>query len=143
MPGRQLRGSALPPGARASVSVIDFARFRPKARPSSSAFRFPIFDLWSRKLFTALLRRYDLKPYRYRGQRRATVMVRVQKIFSDETLWPEFCELNRTLRSYLDEVTERVIREEIFNDSSEADEENAPSRLPADSPHESAEAAPV
>jgi tRNA nucleotidyltransferase (CCA-adding enzyme) len=47
-------------------------------------------------------------------------MVRVPKRFVEETLWPEFEELNRTLHAYLDEVTERVIREEIDRDSSEA-----------------------
>src|SRR5690348_4841110 len=36
-------------------------------------FRFSLPDTWSRKLFLSLLRRYDLKPYRYRGQRRTTV----------------------------------------------------------------------
>lgn len=100
-----------------------------RAQGAAIEFRFSIPDLWSRKLFTALLRRYDLKPYRYRGQRRGTVMVRVPKDFADQTLWPEFCELNRTLHSYLVGVTERVIREEIFSDSSEAKEENPPSTL--------------
>jgi hypothetical protein len=32
-------------------------------------YKFTLTDVWSRKLFLALLRRYDLKPYRYRGQR--------------------------------------------------------------------------
>ena len=85
-------------------------------------FRFSLADVWSRKLFVALLRRYDLKPYRYRGQRRTTVMVRVPKNFVNETLWPEYQELSRSLHSYLDEVTERVIREEIHGDASEAEE---------------------
>ena len=38
-------------------------------------------DDWSRQLFLALLRRYELKPYRYRGQRYTTVMVKVPKKF--------------------------------------------------------------
>jgi hypothetical protein len=84
-------------------------------------YRFTLADLWSRKLFVGLLRRYDLKPYRYRGQRYTTVMVRVPKSFVDETLWPEFQELDDTLRTYLDEVTDRVIRAEIHGDSSEAE----------------------
>ena len=73
------------------------------------------------RLFLGLLRRYDLKPYRYHGQRYTTVMVRVPKSFVDETLWPEFQELNQTLRAYLDEVTDRVIQAEIYGDSSEAE----------------------
>jgi hypothetical protein len=40
-------------------------------------YRFTVADGWSRKLFLALLRRYGVKPYRYRNQRRTTVMARV------------------------------------------------------------------
>ncbi len=89
-------------------------------------YRFSMSDMWAKKLFLGLLRRYGLKPYRYHGQRHTTVMVRVPKKFVDDTLWPEFQELNGILRSYLDEVTERLIREEIHGDSSEAELRAAP-----------------
>ncbi len=94
-------------------------------------YRFSLSDVWARKLFLALLRRYDLDPYRYPGQRRTTVMVRVPKRFVDETLWPEFKALSETLRTYLDEVTERVIGEVVHPDSSDAAEVARPLRLTA------------
>jgi hypothetical protein len=72
-------------------------------------YKFTLADGWSKKLFTALLRRYELRPYRYSRQRRNTVMVRVPRSFVNETLWPEFLELSKVLQAYLDEVTERVI----------------------------------
>ncbi len=89
-------------------------------------YRFTLQDAWSRRLLVALMRRYDLKPYRYSGQRYTTVMARVSRSFVDETLWPEFNELDKTLRSYLEEVTSRVIGECIFSDSSEAEVRNQP-----------------
>lgn len=85
-------------------------------------YRFTLADAWSRKVFVALLRRYDLKPFRYRGQRRTTVMVKVPKAFVDETLWPEFEQISTTMRAYLDEVTDRIIADVIHGDSSEAAE---------------------
>jgi hypothetical protein len=94
-------------------------------------YRFTLGDAWSRKVFVALLRRYDLKPYRYRGQRRTTVMVRVPKRFVDETLWPEFEQLYAALKTYLDEVTDRIIAETIHGDSSEATEVAEAPKLPA------------
>jgi hypothetical protein len=94
-------------------------------------YRFRLGDVWARKLFLSLLRRYDLKPYRYPGQRYTTVMVKVSKRFVDETLWPEFQQLSATLRDYLDEVTERVVREVLHGDSSEAEEVAAPRALAA------------
>ncbi len=42
-------------------------------------YRFCMSDMWSRRMFVALLRRYGLRPYRYRRQRYTTVMVRVSK----------------------------------------------------------------
>jgi len=41
-------------------------------------YRFSMTDMWSRKVFLALLRRYGIQPYRYRGQRYTTVVARVQ-----------------------------------------------------------------
>lgn len=94
-------------------------------------YRFRLGDVWARKVFLSLLRRYDLKPYRYPGQRHTTVMVRVPKRFVDETLWPEFQQLAETLKGYLDEITERVVGEVLHGDSSEAEEVAAPRALAA------------
>jgi len=85
--------------------------------------QFSLPDLWTRKLFLALCRRYGLKPYRLPRQRTTTVMLRVPKKFLDQVLWPEFKELSAALTRYLDEVTTRVIREEVHRDTSEALEE--------------------
>ena len=84
-------------------------------------FKFSMTNMWSRKLFVALLRRYDIKPYRYYRQRHTTVMAKISASFVDETLWSEFQELDKTLRTFLDEITNRVISEGIFADSSEAE----------------------
>ncbi len=82
-------------------------------------YRFSMGDQWSRRLFTALLRRYGLEPYRYARQRYTTVMVRVPKSFVDQTLWTEFQQLSDTLKTYLAEVTDRVIGQTIHSDVSE------------------------
>lgn len=84
--------------------------------------QFAMPDQWSRALFLALSRRYGLKPYRYRRQRLTTVMLRVPRGFVDEVLWPEFAELQQALASYLNEITLRLIREEVYADASEATE---------------------
>ena len=77
--------------------------------------QFSMSDQWSRHLFVALCWRYGLKPYRYHRQRRTTVMVRVPRGFVDLVLWPEFSDLDKALATYLDEVTLRVIREEVYS----------------------------
>ena len=92
--------------------------------------KFSLTDAWSRQLFFALSRRYGLKPYRYPRQRRTTVMLSVPEKFINETLWPEFKELNQVLVDYLYQVTERIIREEVFSQTAEAQEVDEPLRLP-------------
>ena len=84
-------------------------------------YRFTLADMWSRRLFVALLRRYGIRPYRYYRQRHTTVMAKVPERFVDETLWPEYTELNKVLSTYLDETTERVISRGVHEDSSEAE----------------------
>jgi len=40
--------------------------------------------------------------------------------FLNQVLWPEFQELHAELARYLNEVTTRLIREEVHSDTSEA-----------------------
>jgi hypothetical protein len=84
-------------------------------------FTFALRNPWSLRLFIALARRYNLRPYRHTRQRRTSVTIRVPKRFVNETLWPEFCELDQTLQTYLTEVTERVIGECINQDTSDVE----------------------
>jgi hypothetical protein len=79
-------------------------------------------DQWQRRLFSALCRRYGLEPYRYKGQRHTTVMVRAPRHFVDTTLWPEYVELQAALHAWLNEATERIIREEVYGEAGEAPE---------------------
>ena len=112
-------------GERASAAAA-IERLRQKLRDTHhddapKEFRFSMADSWSRKLFTALVRRYGLVPYRYHGQRYTTVMVRVPESFVNQTLWPEYLKLSEVLTSYLDDVTNRVIAEGVNADMSDAE----------------------
>ena len=83
---------------------------------------FKLVDQWNRRLFTALCRRYGLKPYRYPRQRLTTVVLRAPRSFINKTLWPEYLQIEKALHEYLNEATERIIREEVFGNSDEAEE---------------------
>src|SRR5262249_7995940 len=91
--------------------------------------QFSIHDPWSRQLFIALCRRYGIKPYPYPRQRRTPLLVRAPRAFVEQVLWREFAELDNDLRTYLHEVTLKIIREEVFADTSDAQE--VPEALPA------------
>ena len=86
------------------------------------AMRLSVSDPWSRQLLIALCRRYGVRPYRYPRMRRQTIVIKVPRSFFDQVLWPEFQQINAALVDYLSAVTERVIREEVFRDVSDAGE---------------------
>lgn len=92
-------------------------------------YRFTVADGWSAKLLLPLCRRYELTPYRYRGQRRTTVIVKVSRRFVAETLWPEFEQLSSVLRSHIAELTDRVIAQAIHQDVSDVAEAEPPAAL--------------
>jgi hypothetical protein len=125
--------SAAPAGERQAAALArDRIRSRLREQQETDPpveYSFKLQDRWSHKLLVALLRRYQIHPYRYRGQRYTTVMARVPAGFVNQVLWPEFQELSSTLSSFLNDVTERVIAESIHADKAEVD--LAPDQIPA------------
>lgn len=55
-------------------------------------------------------------------------MVRVPRGFNDKVLWPEFVELDNALVAHLQDITTRIIRSAVHDDTSEAEE--VPAGLP-------------
>ena len=108
--------------AEAALGRVQARLAELQGRDKAIEMQFSLRDQWSRRLFLALCRRYGLKPYRLYRQRLTTVMLRVPQAFVDQVLWPEFQELNNALTQYLNDVTDRVIREEVHRDTSEATE---------------------
>jgi hypothetical protein len=84
-------------------------------------YTFRLTNMWSQRLFSALLRRYGIKPYRYSRQKYTTVMARVPVTFVDTVLWPEFQKLDEILREYVDDITNRIISENIYPHNPEAE----------------------
>ncbi len=103
-----------------------------RGHEKDEVYRYSLPDPWERKLFLALCRRYGLKPYREPGRRYSTVLVRAPESFH-QTLWPEFRALREELNAELEKLTERVIREAIDEDVSEAAEGEPRALPPGDS----------
>jgi hypothetical protein len=108
--------------AAAAIERVRAALKQAEQTEKSVEYDFRLPDRWSRRLFTALCRRHGLTPYRYPRQRYSTVVLRAPASFIDKTLWPEFVEIKKALDEYLEQATERIIREEVFRASEEAEE---------------------
>jgi hypothetical protein len=91
--------------------------------------RFSLSDPWSRRLFIALCRRYGLRPFRYPRMQRQTIILKAPRTFVEGVLWPEFTAINAALTDYLAELTDTLIREEVYGEAGEADEVPEPRRL--------------
>lgn len=100
-----------------------------RGRDPDVTLRWSLPDPWKRKLFVALCRRYGLRPYREPGQRYSSVLINAPETFQRETLSPEFHALAAELDTHLRELTDRVIREAIHADVTEAAEAAAPRAL--------------
>jgi hypothetical protein len=114
------------PGERSAAQA---AAERIRARLATAAkteqpteMRLRINDAWSRQLMIALCRRYGIKPFRYPRMHRQTIVVKAPRSFIDAVLWPEFEAINAALIEYLSSITERVIREEVYRDTGDAEE---------------------
>ena len=66
---------------------------------------------WERRLLIALGKRYGLKPFRYKGQRRTTLVIQGPRSFIKEVFCPEYERMAKLLFEHLDEVARRVIEE--------------------------------
>lgn len=93
-----------------------------QAKPERVEYTFTFGNHWSKKLFIALCRRHELRPYRYARQRHTTVMVKVTQDFVDTVLWPEHQALDTVLHEYINEMTTKIITEEIHRDTTDAHE---------------------
>ena len=84
-----------------------------QARDKVVEIKFTGFTPFSKKLFMALLSRYGLKPYRYYRQKYTTVMVKGPREFLNNVVWAEFLQLADLLEEHLNEVTDRIISQNI------------------------------
>ena len=108
-PGERTAAAAAIERVKRAIAAIAYTE-------PASEFQFTLPDLWQRRLFSALCRRYGLEPFRYKRQRYTTVVVRAPKTFVERTLWPEYQQLKEALDRYLNDATDRIIREEVYGD---------------------------
>ncbi len=94
-------------GDRAKTQII--ARQKELASTADLEFRVPAKSEWEAAIFHALLTRYGLKAYRYRNQRKSTILVRVSQRFMDEYLWPIFTDVCRELFARFNLLTKALL----------------------------------
>ena len=91
--------------------------------------QFSMPDPWAVRLFVALCRRYGIRPYRYPRQRRTTIMVRAPRAFFEAVVWRQFSDMHTDLWLHFEETTDRLIREAVHSDTSDA--ETVPAQIGA------------
>jgi hypothetical protein len=82
--------------------------------------QFTMPDPWAVQLFVALC---------HPRQRRTTIMVRAPRRFVKDILWRQFSEIHSDLWAHFEETTDRLIREAVHSDTSDA--ETVPAQIEA------------
>ncbi len=85
-------------------------RLKPyEAHEQDVEMQFSIEDRWSRDLFYALCKKYNLRTYKYLRQHRKSIMVKAPKSSIDK-LWAEFNHLNSVMATHIKAAVESVIK---------------------------------
>ena len=71
-------------------------------------------------LFVAVCRKHGLRPYRYRRQRRTSVVVRAREGEFDRVVWPEYSRLQTELESFFEDVTDHLITRVMGSDGDDS-----------------------
>ena len=90
---------------------------RPHGRLAGSAgknepeveLQFSLPDAWSVSLFVAVCRKHGVRPYRYRRQRRTSVVISAREWEFNRVVWPEYSRLQTELESYFEDVTDHLV----------------------------------
>lgn len=82
--------------------------------------QFSLPDTWSVSLFVAVCRKHGVRPYRYRRQRRTSVVVRTVERHFNRVVWPEYSRLQTELESYFEDVTDHLITRVMGSDGDDS-----------------------
>lgn len=99
---------------RAAGSAL--SRLRLKKRPEKVEKGVSLDNPWSVQLFVAVCRKHGIEPYRHPRQRRTTVMMMVEPQVLEETLLPQFQELQNELYDYMNDVTRHLVEKGLGSD---------------------------
>ena len=82
--------------------------------------QFSLPDTWSVSLFVAVCRKHGVRPYRYRRQRRTSVVVSAREREFNRVVWPEYSRLQTELESYFEDVTDHLISRVMGSDGDDS-----------------------
>jgi hypothetical protein len=109
--------------AAAAARVEERLRAAASASPTSERafggeqpkveFQLRIEDAWSRRLFIGIAQHHGVRPYRYRGQRRTSLVVRTTRRMLDGVIMPHYRDAVAVMSEHFDAIAEKVIREAL------------------------------
>lgn len=87
------------------------AKARLKSRIESKPLEYAVRldSRWKKKLFQAVAAKHGFQTYRYARQKTTTAMIRVDKSFMEQVLWPEFKEHAAVLDKLSQEILSDLI----------------------------------
>jgi hypothetical protein len=84
-------------------------RQQQEAATQSIEYRISLGNHWKKKLFVALCNKYQIRTYRYKGQKYTTARLRASPVFVDTVLWPEFKKYANLLEDLVQDIITDLI----------------------------------
>ncbi|NRB18292.1 MAG: hypothetical protein HRU33_12145 [Rhodobacteraceae bacterium] len=113
------RGATAGERAAAGAALERMQARLEKEGEAETEVKYSLPDIWSVRLFVAICRKHDVKPFRYRRQRRTTVMVRIRKSEFERTVAAEFHTLHQELTTYFAEMVDHLISDVMKSDGND------------------------
>ncbi|MBF0502382.1 MAG: hypothetical protein HQM09_19740 [Candidatus Riflebacteria bacterium] len=92
-----------------------------KRRSACVEMKFTFQNKWQKRLFFYLLKKYGIAGYRYSGQRHSTVMAKMTEEMLNDTISPQFRQLNEELENFIEATTDNIISRAFGADSLESE----------------------
>ena len=106
--------------AEAAIARVQ-GRLGKDAEAPAIEMKFSFPDTWAVRLFVAVCRKHNVKPYRYPRQRRTTVVVRAPRERFDVEIWREFSALHAELNVYFGETVDHLIHSAMKSDGDDSE----------------------
>ncbi len=64
---------------------------------------------WNKNILLALCKKYNIKAYRYKGQRKTVTNIQVDENFAKNTLWPEYIKFSGIFHKSMEGILKDLI----------------------------------
>lgn len=71
---------------------------------------------WNRQIFLALCEKYNLEPYRYKGEKKTTIKLETTMDFMENILWPDYKKFTKIYHKSMEDILKKCIEKILYKE---------------------------